>query len=475
MPAINPRINWGTQTVTEIAGESATTALAKTGADDEPKTLAFLLLTFFGLLFYSFHNIAAIQPLFHVGFSARWPILALMPICLTVAIGTAFVFAQFSFGYLAGFYLFVMMAGYFWLNAFSVLNYDHNQALAASAISITFFLLPALLLRGGTLSPKLPQKFLDRAPEVVLVISGIVLLWSALSGFQLADFRDVEQYRSTLAFARGRAIEYAIGNVNGALIPFAIACAIFKGRKWMAAALCIVSLLYYPVTLTKTALFSAPFIIFMAAISSRFEARVSAILSLMIPLLIGLGTIAGITWEAMDNSRFLIYGVLNFRMLSIPSISLEHYFEFFQHHPHTYFCQVSFLKPLMSCPYSDQLGVVLGNEYRIGNMNASLFATEGLASVGPFWMPVAALACGFVLAIGNMASAGLPARFILISGAIIPHTLLNVPLSTTLLSNGLGLLMLLWWMTPRQHLHLPPYLARRARRKEELIEAVDVE
>jgi hypothetical protein len=39
--------------------------------------------------------------------------------------------------------------------------------------------------------------------------------------------------------------------------------------------------------------------------------------------------------------------------------------------------------------------------------------------------------------------------FILISGAILPQILLNVPLTITLLTHGAALLFLLWYATPR--------------------------
>jgi hypothetical protein len=63
--------------------------------------------------------------------------------------------------------------------------------------------------------------------------------------------------------------------------------------------------------------------------------------------------------------------------------------------------------------------------------------------------PAAMLACGFVIAIGNRLSAGLPAGFVLISGAIIPQVLLNVPLTIVLLTHGAALLFVLWYITPR--------------------------
>jgi hypothetical protein len=114
----------------------------------------------------------------------------------------------------------------------------------------------------------------------------------------------------------------------------------------------------------------------------------------------------------------------------------------------------------MHCPYQEQLAVVLKREYDLGNFNASLFATEGIASLGTWFAPVAALVGGLVIALGNRLSAGLPPTFILISGAMLPQTLLNVPLTTTLLTHGAALLFLLWYITPRgifeQTAPLPP-------------------
>jgi hypothetical protein len=84
-----------------------------------------------------------------------------------------------------------------------------------------------------------------------------------------------------------------------------------------------------------------------------------------------------------------------------------------------------------------------------GNFNASLFATEGIASVGLLLAPVSVFVCGLVIALGNRLSAGLPPSFILVSGAILPQVLLNVPFSTALLTHGAAFLFLLWYITPR--------------------------
>jgi hypothetical protein len=168
------------------------------------------------------------------------------------------------------------------------------------------------------------------------------------------------------------------------------------------------------------------------------------VLSLLTPIL------AGLVLVGLFNAKAALYlSTANFRMVAIPSVAMDVYSDFFSKHDLTYFCQISVLRGLMHCPYQEQLSFVMRSAYQLGNFNASLFATEGIASVGILFAPVAVLACGFVIALGNRVSAGLPAGFILVSGAILPQILLNVPLTTVLLTHGAGLLFLLWYITPR--------------------------
>jgi hypothetical protein len=103
----------------------------------------------------------------------------------------------------------------------------------------------------------------------------------------------------------------------------------------------------------------------------------------------------------------------------------------------------------MSCAYQEPLWTLMEKVYNLGNLNASLFATEGVASVGLLFAPVATFGCGLVIALGNRLSAGLPPRFILLSSAVLLPILLNVPLSIALNTHGVALLFLLWYITPR--------------------------
>jgi hypothetical protein len=146
----------------------------------------------------------------------------------------------------------------------------------------------------------------------------------------------------------------------------------------------------------------------------------------------------------------LVFFTAFFGSWAIVSDMAVSYFVFFSDHPFTHFCQITLIKRFVDCPYQE-LGVALSNWFGLGNQNASLFATEGVASVGPMLAPLVALFCGVVIAVGNMASAGLPRQFILISACMMPQILLNVPLSITFLSHGMGVLFALWYFTPRDY------------------------
>jgi hypothetical protein len=205
-------------------------------------------------------------------------------------------------------------------------------------------------------------------------------------------------------------------------------------------------LLFYPITLSKNAFFAPFWLVFVAVLSRSLGSRITVILSLALPLAIGILLMAFFPAHAYPYSH-----IVNLRLFAIPSNALDVYNDFFAHHELTHFCQISFLKKLVTCPYHEQLSVVMQQAYGTGYLNASLFATEGVASVGLLLAPAAALVCGLVIALGNGLSAGLPARLVLMSGALFPLILSNVPLTTALLSHGAVGLFLLWYVMPRSY------------------------
>ena len=229
-----------------------------------------------------------------------------------------------------------------------------------------------------------------------------------------------------------------------ALLPFAFAGFVAREAHWRAGAVLVLLFLFYPITLTKSTLFAPFWLVAMLLLSRLVETRTAVVLSLLVPVAAGL-----LLLDLLGAPAVQYFSIVNARLAAIPSVAMDVYNDFFSRHELTHFCQISLLKSVTDCPYREQLGIVMRKAYGLGNFNGSLFVTEGIASVGVWFAPVSVFVCGLVIALGNRLSAGLPARFILISGAIMPQVLLNVPLTTVLLTHGAALLFLLWYVTPR--------------------------
>lgn len=376
---------------------------------------------------------------FHIFYDpARLPVAAAV-VAAFGFVGVIFLVARFSFGYLVGFYLYSMILGYLWLNCFSDFNYDHSLAGWSAAFSAAAFLVPATLI----VSPvgrtyELPVRMFEHLLTLILLLSLATIITGAIHNFRIVAIEDIYRYRDKLDFPAG--LRYAIGITTTTLLPFAFACFVARGNIWRAGAVLVLSLLFYPVTLTKFAIFTPVWLVFVAVLAKYFRPRTAVVLSLLLPVLAGL-----LTSKVLPT----LFYTVNFRMMIIPSNAFDIYNDFFSRHELTYFCQIGFLKPFVPCAYDEPLSIVMNRTYELGYLNASLFATEGVASVGPMLAPIAAFGCGLVLAFGNRLSADLPPNFVLISGAILPQVFLNVPLSTTLLTHGAGLLFLLWYVMPR--------------------------
>jgi len=358
-----------------------------------------------------------------------------------------FMRARFSFGYLIGFSFYCLIASFLWLSFFTEGYYDRTQARWSAAASLLLVLLPLLfqvmpLRRRLTLSPQTMNRLLLG----LLAFAVVVLAWNAAYGFALVSTADADRLRGTIV--RPNVLGYLDGWLVAALLPFAFAW-FASERRYLPAALSVILIAaFYPVLLNKTVAFAGVWLPFLFILFSLIEARRATVLSLLLPMLVGLSVLLLSYVGLPDKIYALVFGGVNYRMLTFPAWALERYFHFFAHHDLTHFCQIGIVRSLTGCPYEFQLGAELSKHYDMGNLNGSLFATEGVASVGPIFAPLSALVCGLILSIGNSVSAHLPKRFVATSAGVAVQVLVNVPLSASLLSNGLLLLFLLWYVTP---------------------------
>jgi hypothetical protein len=408
-------------------------------------TIAVLIFMYVISMCASLVVVALVYRTFHIEFDIDLITAPIWFILLVAAVGMLFAFAGFSFGYAVSFYIYSTVLGFVWLSYFTNFEYDHHVARISALASLVAFMVPALFIRSVIrqrfiLSPDM----IDRLLFVILLISAATIVVCSLYGFGVPDsLEDMYQLREQLTFPA--LLSYLTGTCISVLLPFSLACSI-ELKRWVFAGITILlSLAFYPVALTKLALIAPFWILFLAGISHFLSARFATIVSLLAPMIIGL--IAIICVGGVPAAY--LFGMINFRMLAIPASAVDHYNDFFASAPLTYFCQVSWLKGVVSCPYKEQLSTIFSDVYHVGNYNASMIAIEGVASLGNYGAPLSLFCCGLLIALGNRLSAGLPERFVLSSSGIILQVLMNVGLTTTLLTHGLWLLFGLWYILPR--------------------------
>lgn len=414
--------------------------------------LAILIGLSIAVLCVSAANVSKLYTGYQIAYDSRALAPALVTVAIFAPVFLLFVFSEFSLGYFVGFYLSAMVLGYLWLTFFSLRTYDHETARLSAAASAIVFLLPALFLRSPLPQiPKLSVKSFDRLQLVVFLICVATVAIGAAYNFRFVSPGDASTLRTD---ALPRSVNYLVGITSGSLLPFLFAYCVARNAFWRAGAVVLLMLLYYPIAVSKMAFFAPAWLIVLALLARFLEARVVVALSLLLPIVAGVLLFSFLGGHG-PVVRFAgaYHFIVNFRMFAVPSLALDLYNEFFAKHELTHFCQINVLKLVIGCPYQDQLGVVMLKYFPGGGTyNASLFTTEGVASVGVLYAPITVFFCGVVIAFGNRASAGLPPSFVLVSGAMFVQNLLNVPLSTALLTHGGALLFLLWYLTPQESL-----------------------
>ncbi|MGX1324321.1 hypothetical protein AB7M17_007774 [Bradyrhizobium sp. USDA 377] len=412
---------------------------------DSKAALTVLVLLHSAVICLSLIEVATFQSYINFDANHVW-VAAIVAIGFSV-VSLLFVFARFCFGYFVGYYFYTMILGFLWIAVFSGYSYPRWHAGLSAALALLLFLLPMLFVKAPMRQiVVLSNARFEHLLTLILAISVAAIAVASAYNFRMVSIAHIYDYRDTIEFPA--ALRYLTGWVSSTLLPFAFACYWLLGHRWRAGLVLVLLLFFYPITLTKFALFTPVWLIVLTILSRLLTERTSVIASIFGPMLIGL-LLIWMTGANLNSLPGKYFDIVNIRMIATASSALDIYNHFFASHPLTWFCQISVVKPMVHCPYQQQLSVVMQETYGFGNLNASLFATEGIASVGLYLAPLTALASSFVLALGNRASAGLPPRFVLISAGTLPHVLLNVPLTVALVTHGTALLFLLWYVMPR--------------------------
>src|SRR3979490_2842347 len=137
--------------------------------------------------------------MFHIFFDPARLHVAITVVAAFALVSFLFAFADFSFGYFLGFYLYTMVLGYLWLNCFSDLDYDPRLAGLSAAASAIAFLVPALFI-----SSPIRQRFtisikaFERLLALSLALAAVTVVVGATYNFRLVSLGRIYEFRGDL-------------------------------------------------------------------------------------------------------------------------------------------------------------------------------------------------------------------------------------------------------------------------------------
>ena len=263
-----------------------------------------------------------------------------------------------------------------------------------------------------------------------------------------ATFRIVAFEFSKAGGLGSRFTAYAISWLQGALVPFCVAVALFRSRYLIAIVLCTAYPLTYMMQGTRGALLDpvALVLVYWWLRKKRTDdgARLIAVVAGIL--------LCGSLLPLISDSLYWFYlSVMRFRMFESNVFNIAIYYDFFKLNPPTYFTHITGVSYFVHNPYSADPRplpfIVSSFEYLNGwDANAGLWAQDGLGGLGLIGVPLVSAVCGIVFWFLDSITAEWNPRFVSVTLAVTSALFLNIPLSTVVVSGGLGLLLLMYWI-----------------------------
>src|SRR4029079_18737998 len=147
-----------------------------------------------------------------------------------------------------------------------------------------------------------------------------------------------------------------------------------------------------------------------------------------------------------DSLSFWLLSLVFMRTFGTPGLNTAWYQDFFLRNPLTYYSHIKGVNWFVVYPFHNPLGIEVGSFYSNDptlDANAHFWATDGLAAWGLWGVLLVSVVCALVFWILDSTAKGHDLRFAALMVSFEALNLANVSIFTTLLSGGLGLLMVL--------------------------------
>ena len=293
-----------------------------------------------------------------------------------------------------------------------------------------------------------------RMAKAVAALGGGLALWMLVvygHHLQIVGFNEVYDLRDRASdLAEGTAVNYAFMLLTGAVNPFLMGYGLFCRTRWMVFSGIAGQLLVYAVGGTKGSILSIVFIPAMYALLRirrlSFGVKIaSAFLAVMLGFL---ALFRALGEQAGDLASLALFVVFS-RTLGMGGLLTAQYYHFFQRNPFTYWSHIKVVNWFVHYPYQYPVGQELGIAYAGStalDATAHFFATDGLEAAGLPGILLISLFCAGVFWLLDSAAQRHDPRLAALVTTYVAYNLANISIFTSLLSGGLGLLIVVLYL-----------------------------
>jgi hypothetical protein len=290
------------------------------------------------------------------------------------------------------------------------------------------------------------------------LLAGSLAVWTIValrSKLRVLSFADIYDVRLDFdAVMEGTSLNYAIMWLSGAINPFLMGWGLYHKRRWIFLVGVLGQVLVYSGLGTKGSILSPVFILgfYLLLRPGRLSFSLKLTWSVVI-LIVGLALTYVISGSNMSPLQYMLMFVVFTRVFSINGLMTAQYYNFFQSNPLTYYSHVKGLNWFVNYPYANPLGIEVGSFYSGDptlDSTAHFWAPDGLAALGLPGIIVISVFCACIFWALDSLAGRHDVRLAALLISYAAYNIANISIFTSLLSGGLGLLMVFLYFMPEE-------------------------
>lgn len=309
---------------------------------------------------------------------------------------------------------------------------------------------PLLEVRAIRLSPSVFWALVYAGGAGCLLLL-VVLFRGSIQFVSLADVYLVrDRATEVLASSGSKFGPYAFVWLNNVFLPLIFVHGVMRRRVPQLLAVVAVYAFLFGIWASKASLLApimlALVFVFLARKPGRMHVNFTLGLTamLLVPVLLpfetGIGQLAKVWWVS----------IFHMRTITVPALLESQYLAFFTDHPLTLGSHLTGVSAIVPYQYDYDIPRTVGYYYYgdLMTANANFWAQDGIAGFGLFGLMAMSLVAAGVLWLLDSIAYQLPPRLVLTALACVLLSFANASLFTTLLTGGLGLMLLAFWCFP---------------------------